>query len=81
MKREPVFRDEEVTEFHHFVNPFVELDGMPRFKDDVEWRHLLMKIRDGTATVDDRKHINEHCMIVWSSVTRTNQHQNKVFKL
>ena len=79
VKREPVFRGRRgkvAVEFHHFVNAFVELDGMHRFKDDVEWGQLLIRIQDGTVTVDDLKHINEHCVV---SDTHTNHH--KVCKL
>jgi hypothetical protein len=41
------------------VNCYLELEGMHRFKEDHAWGMLLRRFRDGLATLDDIKWINE----------------------
>lgn len=54
----PVYQD-DCPEFKDWVNCFIELDGMHRFKDDPEWGHILLRFRNGEATEDDIDKINE----------------------
>ena len=48
--------------FIDWVNCYIELDGMHRFTDDIEWGRLLMRFRNGTVTVQDIQRINERCV-------------------
>jgi hypothetical protein len=50
---------EDCPEFKDWVNCFIELHGMHRFKDDPEWGYLLFRFRDGEVTVADIDTINE----------------------
>ena len=50
--------DEHCPEFKDWVNCFLELSGMHRFSDDVEWGLLLLRFRNGEVTIDDIKLIN-----------------------
>ena len=45
-------------EFHGSVNCFLELKGMHRFKDDLEWGMLLFRLRNGEMTHSDIDKIN-----------------------
>lgn len=51
--------NEDCPEFKAWLNCFLELKGMHRFKDDLEWGKLLSRIRDGEATQQDIDTINE----------------------
>ena len=46
------------AEFEVFLNTFIELVGMHRFKDDPMWGMVLMRFRNGTVTVDDIEKVN-----------------------
>jgi hypothetical protein len=59
----PIYEGERCAYFHGMINAFIELDGMHRFKDDLPWGELLMRLRAGTATVDDIRTINNNCMV------------------
>ena len=67
VKRAPVY-DVEVPEFHDLVNAFVDLKGMHRFGDDVDWGEINMRIRDGACTVADIMKINQTCLVSDSNV-------------
>lgn len=53
---------ENCPEFKDWVNCFVELGGLHRFKDDESWGRLLLRIRDGNMTLEDIKEINK-CVV------------------
>ena len=50
---------ENCPEFKDWVNCFIELNGLHRFKDDPNWGLLLSRFRDGRVTPEDIKEINE----------------------
>ena len=56
--KKPVYQ-ENCPEFKDWVNCFIELDGLHRFKDDKKWGELLFRFRDGNATPEDINEINE----------------------
>ena len=56
--KKPIYED-NCPEFKDWVNCFIELVGMHRFKDDIEWGKLLLRFRNGTMTMDDVKKVNE----------------------
>jgi hypothetical protein len=66
----PIY-SEEFPEFHHWINSYIELRGMHRFKDDPVWGEILSRIRNGTVTVDDIEFINER-VITGSTVLPPN---------
>ena len=45
--------------WHDAVNSYIELEGMYRFKDDLEWGELLRRFRNGTPSQDDFHKINQ----------------------
>ena len=49
------------------VNCFLELTGMHRFRNDLEWGKLLKKFRDGTVQKADIDKLNRH-------ITQNNEH-------
>ena len=51
---------ENVPEFKDWINCYIELNGMWRFKHDLRWGKLLQRIRDGKARDKDIKRINKH---------------------
>lgn len=55
----PVY-EEDCPEFKDWVNCFIDLDGMHRFRDDEEWGHILKRFRMGECTEEDIDRINEH---------------------
>jgi hypothetical protein len=60
--KKPVYA-EACPEFKEWVNCFVELSGMHRFKDDPEWGYVLIRFRDGTLTLSDIDAINEGSVV------------------
>ena len=56
--KKPVYA-EYCAEFREWVNCYIELNGMHRFKDDPEWGYLLMRLRNGETTKLDIDKINE----------------------
>jgi len=56
--KKPVYT-EDCPEFRDWLNCFIELTGMHRFKDDPEWGRLLLRFRDGRVTAADIDKINE----------------------
>jgi hypothetical protein len=57
--KKPVYT-EDCPEFRDWLNCFIELTGMHRFKHDPEWGRLLLRFRNGCVTADDIEKINEH---------------------
>jgi hypothetical protein len=55
--KKPVYL-EDCPEFRDWVNCFLELRGMHRFKDDPEWGNRLQKFRNGTVDLSDIAAIN-----------------------
>ena len=53
----PIY-DEDCPYFVHWVNCYIELNGMHRFRNDKHWGHLLMRMRDGKMTKEDIYFIN-----------------------
>lgn len=58
-----IYAGDDTPEFHSFLNCFLELDGMHRFKEDLEWGLLLRRFRAGHATREDINLINNTCCI------------------
>ena len=54
----PIY-EENCPEFRDCINSFIELNGMHRFRDDMDWGNLLLRFREGEATKEDIKAINE----------------------
>ena len=52
-----------IREFHEFVNCYIELDALHRFKDDIEFGLLLRRWRNGELTVDDLELLNRECLL------------------
>jgi len=57
VKKEPIY-NEVCPEFKDWVNCFIELEGMHRFRDDPEWGEVLLRFRNGEVTVEDIEWIN-----------------------
>ena len=55
--QQPMYKD-PCPQFNDWINCFIELQGMHRFKEDPEWGLLLRRFRDGLATEDDINTIN-----------------------
>jgi len=62
-RREPIYAGRRCPTFHDALNTFIELDGMHRFKDDLEWGHRLLRFREGEPTVEDIRVINDCCAV------------------
>ena len=60
--KRPIY-DSDCVEFKDWVNCFMELKGMHRFKHDIEWGKLLFRFRDGEVTLDDINNINTNNVI------------------
>jgi hypothetical protein len=56
--KKPIYA-EDVPEFKDWVNCYIELGGIHRFKDDPEWGALLLRFRNGEVTKHDIELINE----------------------
>jgi hypothetical protein len=56
--KNPVYED-YCAEFKDWVNCYIELNGMHRFKNDPEWGSLLMRLRNGKITESDIDTINQ----------------------
>jgi PIF1-like helicase len=55
--------DDNIPEFRDWINCYIELHGMWRFKNDIRWGRLLKRIRDGKITAKDVNKINAHLSI------------------
>ena len=58
----PVYT-EDCPEFKDWVNCYIELHGMHRFKDDLPFGLLLFRFRDGEVTLDDIRELNEQHVV------------------
>jgi len=47
--------------FHVYVNQYIELNGMHRFKDDPLWGQFLMRLRQGQCSQQDLNCLNAQC--------------------
>ena len=59
----PIYKD-ECPYFVEWVNCSTELNGMHRFKKDVRWGKLLMRMRNGELTKEDVEFINTKVVTV-----------------
>ena len=55
--KSPIYKD-ECPYFIDWVNCYIELNGMHRFKKDVSWGKLLMRMQNGELTKEDVEFIN-----------------------
>ena len=55
----PIYKSDKIR-IREFVNVYLELNGMHRFKEDPEWGRILKKFRDGTITLDDINIVNRN---------------------
>jgi len=58
VKKLPVY-DSDCPEFKEWVNCYIELRGMHRFRLDPEWGYILLRWRNGETTEEDIDRINE----------------------
>ena len=61
-KKKAVYK-EECQEFEDWVNCYLELKGMHRFKDDKAWGRLLLRFRNGEVTIEDIEMINKRVVV------------------
>ena len=54
----PIYKDNNCPYFIDWVNCYIELKGMQRFKKDVSWGKLLMRMWNGELTKEDVEFIN-----------------------
>ena len=59
--KEKVHDSNNIPEFHHALNSFIELDGTHRFQDDPNWGKMLLRFRNGEPKPSDIKLINDKC--------------------
>lgn len=57
-----LYQDDLCIEWHQWINCFIELKGMWRFKDDPEYGKAMMRLREGHQTPDDFELINSRCL-------------------
>jgi Cdc6-like AAA superfamily ATPase len=57
-----VYKDPTFTQWHTYINCFVELNGMFRFEADPDYGHLLNRFRNGEPTENDFILINERVL-------------------
>ena len=60
----PIYRDNNCPYFIDWVNCYIELNGMHRFKKDVSWGKLLMRMRNEELTKEDVEFINTKVVTV-----------------
>ena len=63
----PIYKDDECPYFIDWVNCYKELNGTHRFKRDVRWGKLLMRMRNGELTKEDVEFINTKVVTVHKS--------------
>ena len=63
----PIYKDNDCPYFIDWVNCYIELNGMHRFKKDVRWGKLLMRMRNGELTKEDVEFINTKVVTVHKS--------------
>ena len=60
----PIYKDNECPYFVDWVNCYIELNGMHRFKKDVRWGKLLTRMRNRELTKEDVEFINTKVVTV-----------------
>ena len=60
----PIYKDNNCPYFIDWVNCYIELNGMHRFKKDVSWGKLLMRMWNGELTKEDVEFINTKVVTV-----------------
>jgi len=68
--KEPIYDGKYCPEFFDFVNCFIELNGMHRFKTDMTWGRILRRFREGSPTQEDIETINSACLAYRRNVPR-----------
>ena len=63
----PIYKD-ICLYFIDWVNCYIELNGMHRFKKDVSWGKLLMRMQNGELTKEDVEFINTKVVTVNKSI-------------
>ena len=63
----PIYKDNNCPYFIDWVNCYIELNGMHRFKKDVRWGKLLMRMQNGELTKEDVEFINTKVVTVHKS--------------
>ena len=63
----PIYKDDNCPYYINWVNCYIELNGMHRFKKDVRWGKLLMTMRNGELTKEDVEFINTKVVTVHKS--------------
>ena len=58
----PLYRD-NCTYFRDFINCYIELHGLHRFRNDMAWGRLLTRLRNGKATRADIEEINRRVVL------------------
>jgi Helitron helicase-like domain at N-terminus/PIF1-like helicase len=61
-KDKALYSDLTFIQWHTYINCFIELNGMFRFKDDPEYGHILLRFREGAPTENDFRLINERVL-------------------
>ena len=54
----PIYKDNDCAYFVDWVNCYIELNGKHRFKKDVKWGKLLMRMRNGELSKEDVEFMN-----------------------
>ena len=60
----PIYKDNNCPYIIDWVNCYIELNGMHRFKKDVSWGKLLMRMRNRESTKEDVEFINTKAVTV-----------------
>ena len=60
----PIYKDNNWPYFIDWVNCYIELNGMHRFKKAVSWGKLLMRMQNGELTKEDVESINTKVVTV-----------------
>jgi hypothetical protein len=54
----PLYDEPGITIFENFINCYIELGGIHRFKFNPKWGEILLRFRDGDVTLEDIEIIN-----------------------
>ena len=60
--KKPLYED-NVAEFKDWINCYIELNGIWRFKNDPEWGNLLMRLRNGDFSDEDLILVNNRIQL------------------
>jgi hypothetical protein len=61
--QDTIFEDEYFRQWNDFINCYIELKGMFRFKEDIEWGRCLSRFRQGRPSPEDFDMINQRVII------------------